>query len=522
MSEQDYTNVRVEMTLPKPWEEETTFNDVLYDWMGRAPWLAISAAAHILALFILSAFMDGANKKQQAPALQASVEATPEEIIEEPEEEEIEEIEEEIEPIEEPIIRDVEVSDHNEEDVDQPFESMVGDPDNNADSPFDSDNQNDVMGIGGGAAGKYGRGGGRRNLQAARGGKALDKALKDALEWLKDHQSSDGSWDCDGFQAECGKVGDGVCDGAGKPQHDVGVTALALLAFLGEGNTTNEGVYKEQVASGVAWLRGMQDPDSGLIGDKSNHEFLYDHSIATLALCEAYYSSKNPLLKKNCQKAVNYINRARNYNSAWRYQEPGNGENDTSVTGWMVFALKAAEDAKLTIDTDAYAGAKSWFDEVTDTTNGRVGYNEVGSFSSRITGVNDNYPPQKGEGMTAVALLSRVFMGEDPDSNSMLKKHGDLLLTKLPEWDPDGLGNDMYYWYYGTYAMYQMGGKYWSQWEATLKPELVDNQTQKGDEKGSWDTNGPWGHAGGRVYSTALMALCIEVYFRYPNVAGAR
>ena len=25
----------------------------------------------------------------------------------------------------------------------------------------------------------------------------------------------------------------------------------------------------------------------------------------------------------------------------------------------------------------------------------------------------------------------------------------------------------------------------------------------------------PWGHAGGRVYSTALMTLCLEVYFRY-------
>ena len=81
---------------------------------------------------------------------------------------------------------------------------------------------------------------------------------------------------------------------------------------------------------------------------------------------------------------------------------------------------------------------------------------------------------------------------------------------------------DHYYWYYGTYAMFQMGGKYWSKWESTLKPELVDNQDQKGDQKGSWEPNGPWGHAGGRVYSTALMALCIEVYFRYPNVTGAR
>lgn len=523
MSNQDYSDVQIDSSLPKPWEEEHTFNDVLYEWMGKAPWLAISAAAHVLVFFVLSAFPWDAFKKEQLKEITASVEATPEDIIEEPEEEEIEEVEEEIEPIEEPILKDAEVSDHNEEDVDQPFESMIGDPDMNSDSPFDSDNVNDVIGIGGGAGGKFGgRRGGRRNLRAAHG-RGLDQALKDALEWLKAHQSPDGSWDTDGFMNECGKIGNTICDGPGRAQHDVGNTGLALLAFLGEGNTSDDGEYKEQVAKGIKWLRSMQDPDSGLIGEKSSHEFLYNHAIATLALCEAYYASKSPLLKGTCQKAINYINRARNPYSAWRYDEPPLGLNDTSVTGWMVFAIKSAEDAHLQIDEGAYEGAMSWIDEVTDTASGRVGYNEMGSLSSRITGVNDHYPPEKGEAMTAVGLLCRIFMGQDdPKENPILKKHGELMLRKLPEWDPDGFGTDMYYWYYGSYAMYQLGDKYWAKWEPALKKAVVDTQRKDGDEKGSWDPVGPWGFAGGRIYSTALMALCIEVYFRYPNVAGAR
>ena len=49
MSNTDYQNVHIESSLPRPWEEEITFNDVLYDWMSRAPWLAISAAAHVVA-----------------------------------------------------------------------------------------------------------------------------------------------------------------------------------------------------------------------------------------------------------------------------------------------------------------------------------------------------------------------------------------------------------------------------------------------------------------------------------------
>jgi hypothetical protein len=39
---------------------------------------------------------------------------------------------------------------------------------------------------------------------------------------------------------------------------------------------------------------------------------------------------------------------------------------------------------------------------------------------------------------------------------------------------------------------------------------------------GSWDPVGAWGRDGGRVYSTALCALILEVYYRYNNVPGAR
>ena len=64
--------------------------------------------------------------------------------------------------------------------------------------------------------------------------------------------------------------------------------------------------------------------------------------------------------------------------------------------------------------------------------------------------------PDKGEAMTAVALLCRFFMGQEPDKNPIMNKHADLLKAKPPKWDPDGFGTDMYYWYYGAYAMYQM------------------------------------------------------------------
>jgi hypothetical protein len=517
MSNDDFTPI--ESSLPKSWETEETFNDVLYDWMSRAPWLAISAAAHLVIFLIIQAIPWNLFNTQDEVILEASMEQPPPPEFEDPPEEEEEEIEEE-ETEEEPIIQDFEVSDHNETDTDEDFESTEGDPDMFANSPFDDKAFNNVIGIGGGAGGKFGgRFGGRRNLRAG-GGSGTQQALKDGLEWLKNHQDTDGKWDADEFMKH--DPANDQCDGAGDPKHDVGLTGLSLLAFLGDGHTLRHGLYKEVVTRGIKWLRDQQEFESGLIGEDIGHSFLYDHSIATLSITEAYYFSKSPLIKGTAQKAINYITRARNPYGAWRYEVPPVGDNDTSVTGWMVFALKSAEEAGLTIDKDAYTGALNWIEEVTDPATGRVGYDSMGSMSSRVTGVNDQFPPEKGEAMTSVALLCRFFLGQDPKENPIMEKHADLMRKTLPEWDPEGFGCDMYYWYYGSYAMYQMGGDHWKAWNKALKPAVLDSQRKDGSFKGSWDPVGPWGIAGGRVYSTATMVLCLEVYFRYARVLGAR
>ncbi|MEM9382559.1 MAG: hypothetical protein AAGB93_21580 [Planctomycetota bacterium] len=192
----EFQDVHIETTMPKPWEEEESFNDVLYEWMSKAPWLLISAALHFVIFLIVAAIPWSIFADSPEQNVQASIEQAPEPEIEEPEEEP-EEIEEE-ETEEEPIIEDFEVSDHNETDTNEDFETE-GDPNMNADSPFDSNNSNSLLGIGGGAGGKYGgRFGGRRNLRAG-GGKGTEQAIKDGLEWLKNHQDKDGKWDCDEF-----------------------------------------------------------------------------------------------------------------------------------------------------------------------------------------------------------------------------------------------------------------------------------------------------------------------------------
>ena len=44
---------------------------------------------------------------------------------------------------------------------------------------------------------------------------------------------------------------------------------------------------------------------------------------------------------------------------------------------------------------------------------------------------------------------------------------------------------------------------------------LITEQRKTGPDKGSWDPKDRWGGYGGRVYSTALNALILEVYYRF-------
>ena len=74
---------------------------------------------------------------------------------------------------------------------------------------------------------------------------------------------------------------------------------------------------------------------------------------------------------------------------------------------------------------------------------------------------------------------------------------------------------DYYYWYYGTLAMYQYGGPEWKRWNDAMWSSLKGMQIKTGPNAGSWDPKGPWGPYGGRVFSTAMSAMCLEVYYRF-------
>jgi hypothetical protein len=313
------------------------------------------------------------------------------------------------------------------------------------------------------------------------------------------------------------------CDGPGNAANDVGITGLAMLAFLGSGNTLKLGPYRNVVRKGAKWLIENQRED-GLFGMPSSQEYMYSHAIATLAMCEVYGLSENfRPYKDKCQNALNYIAQARNTYGVWRYQ-PKDNDSDTSITGWMIQALLSGKEFGLKIDEDAFKAARTWFDSVTDPVTGASGYQKRGEGSSRKVDLLDKFPQAKTEALTAVVLMCRILMHDEPKEVPSMSKAADTILKKLPTWNPADGSIDMYYWYYGSYAMFQLDGKYWATWRQKLTDACLKTQRKRteGNFYGSWDPVDAWGSDGGRVYSTAMMVLCLESYFRYSRVLGAR
>ena len=318
-------------------------------------------------------------------------------------------------------------------------------------------------------------------------------AVNLALAWLARHQLSDGSWSLQDYIRACS---DRTCTGPGSVWADAGATALGLLPFLAIGQThKSHGPYKAQVLRGVQWLIRQQQADGNLA--KGAQQMMYSHGLATIALCETYGLSGDKQVGMAAQGAVNFILSAQNTaDGGWRYNP--NDPGDTSVVGWQLMALTSARMAGLNAGGSAFSAAGKWLDAVAVHDGAEYAY-QPGNPSSSA--------------MTSVGLLCRQYLGARRD-NPMLSGGMEYLMNRLPD---DGFPN-IYYWYYGTQVMHNMGGPKWDIWNRKIRNLLVQTQLRDHDAcaHGSWPPEkDPWGKSGGRLMTTSLSTLTLEVYYRY-------
>jgi hypothetical protein len=329
----------------------------------------------------------------------------------------------------------------------------------------------------------------------------VESAVKAGLEWLARHQSPDGHWDSDSFEAACHDL----CGGAGHPLYDQGVTGLALLAFVESRAAAADPAQALPVRRGLDWLLSVQDAE-GCFTSRVAHNFTYSHAIATLAVARALATTGDPALRAPLERAVRFIERCRNPYKGWRYGVSP-GDNDTSVTGWMVSALAAARDAGIAIDLRVIENSQSFIDEMTDA-SGKVGYTSRGSGPVRTDGAQATFPPDQSESLTAEGLAASIAMGRKPDHPAAARQKA-RVLRKPPRWDVGAGTIDLYYWYYGSLSLARSGGDPDGAWVAALHAALLPTQRKEGDRAGSWDPIDAWGETGGRIYSTTMATLAL-------------
>ena len=398
------------------------------------------------------------------------------------------------------------------------------------------------------------------------GSRQSEDAVEKSLRWLAGVQSPNGRWDASDHGAGRVDVDENGVDRdfAGR-EADAGLTALAILCFLGAGYTHEQGLYAVQVDHALDWLIQQQTADGCLAGNAEHYARMYCHAMATYALAEACGMQKeivlgsiieptmlssafqtaklmasasvapaagtvlpmtstlhdsviaDPLLRWSWQlrrvddirlrsalaKAVTFtIGQQDPVSGGWRYRQFQEG--DVSMFGWQLMSLKSAEMAGVTIPEQVRTRMQAF---LKNTAQGSAG--GLYGYRRSITGTAGGSEPPTPV-MTAEALFCRQMLGAAPDSPATREAVG--FIGRNP---PSVARTDFYYWYYGTLAMHQHGGAPWRQWNSMIRDLLISEQLTSGEFAGSWDPNDTWGRYGGRLYSTTLATLTLEVYYRF-------
>lgn len=335
---------------------------------------------------------------------------------------------------------------------------------------------------------------------AVEGEEVASAALARAIDWIAARQLDDGRWPAGQAKQRA--------RGGGGGMNDVGVSALSTLALLGVPAADRTDAIDAAIDRSVAYLLAIQDERTGLVGDQEGVTFVYNHGYATIALARARVARPTVVPAERLQLAVRFIERARNPYRGWRYAHVPDGDNDTSVTGLMLHALAAARDAGADVEERAFESGLRYLEEMTDPETGRTGYQTKGRWSARAPAAAESFPPELTEAMTALALSARLSVGVDAADAPAVQRGFARLAARPPSWAGGAI--DFYYWWYGTEAMHRFGGEPWTDWKTHLVGALVERQSTEGAGAGSWPADDAWSGLGGRVYATALNALCLQ------------
>lgn len=334
-------------------------------------------------------------------------------------------------------------SNHNEEDNDLPFEESLGKKDFVSDAPFDGPSTGAAIGIGGGTGGFLGKRGNRRPLRDVGVLAARDRGLK----WLKGRQKKDGSWE--GRRLK---------------------TGLALLAYLGAGQTHKHGSFRKTLKYGLRHLKSIQAED-GCFADRTKAGWLAEHAILTLVMVESFGMTGSPLFKQSSQRGLDLL--------------ANTTSPDSAATAWWTLAFHAAKESGLKLPDGWKTASLEALAEVTP-----------------------GFLPSTDGATSAAVAFARVVAGANPKENAPLSS---------------GWFIDPVHFHFEWLAQFQRGGEDWVQRSKSVLKVVANAQLKDfGSLSGSWSPTGPDATLLGRVGTTALACLTLTTATRYARIIRSR
>jgi len=312
-------------------------------------------------------------------------------------------------------------------------------------------------------------------LRESGGEDRAERAVRDGLDFLSTQQNEDGSF--------------------GK-QYTVGMTGLALLAYLGHCQTPESAKHGDSVVRAAVFLieRGLQNEGLLTNGSRGHHE-AYEHAIGVYALCELYTMTREsgreiPRLETVLRRSVGIIVDGQTRNGGWPYLRAE--KDDMSVSGWNIQALKAAYNTGR-----RFANVERALDRATTRYLPSI-QDSKGAFK-----YNPDHPEGRAS-LTGAALLGmQLWKGVDTPA---FEKGFRFLVNHYSDPRP---GDNYYAPYYNTQVFFLAEGKEWEAYNRAFAPRLLDAQ----NADGSWLGSGT--RQDNQIYQTSLAILMLEVYYRY-------
>ncbi|MEE9391639.1 MAG: prenyltransferase [Planctomycetota bacterium] len=286
-------------------------------------------------------------------------------------------------------------------------------------------------------------------------------------------------------------------------QDHVGVSALALMAFLAGGHLPGRGRYGDVVERGTDYIIRCVDTDTGYIS--ANETRMYSHAFATLYLAEVYGMTQRADVHEKLQQAVDLTVKTQNRQGSWRYR-PYAPDSDMSIAVCQLMALRAARNIGIAVPKSTITRAYDYIER------SNYGPGSSRQFNGAFRYMIDQPQARVSFALAAAgiaALLHAGFYEDDMVTRGLrwLKKRVQRphFSEKFPTY---------FYWYGNYYAaqvMFIANDTHPGLWDDFYWPMMSRNLIRSQSMDGSWRNDpGP-----GQVFGTAVASLILQIPYEY-------